>query len=247
MAICYRIYPIWTASLLAIILVPQNASGANEFQDCTVCPVMIEIPPGQFNMGSKLTDAESQGDEVPEHTVKINYSFAVGKYEVSVKEYQSFISETGTKDKGCYIRETIPTMNYPDEGLKEEIPAKDGSAGLIDWIEDADKDWESPGYPQGNDHPVVCVNWYEAVEYTSWLSQKTGKSYRLLTEAEWEYSARAGTTTTRYWDQTEDFCQHANLADITLRTIFPDWKGANCKDGSAFTQQSSTISKTLPL
>ena len=116
MAICYRIYPIWAASLLAIILVHQNASGANEFQDCTVCPVMIEIPPGQFNMGSKLTDAESQGDEVPEHTVKINYSFAVGKYEVSVKEYQSFISETGTKDKGCYIRETIPTMNYPDEG-----------------------------------------------------------------------------------------------------------------------------------
>ena len=109
-------------------------------------------------------------------------------------------------------------MNYPDEGLKEETPAKDGSAGLIDWIEDADKDWENPGYPQGEDHPVVCVNWYEAVEYTSWLSQKTGKSYRLLTEAEWEYSARAGTTTTRYWDQTEDFCQHANLADITLRT-----------------------------
>ena len=241
MAICYRIYPIWTASLLAIILVHQNASGANEFQDCTVCPVMIEIPPGQFNMGSKLTDAESQGDEVPEHTVKINYSFAVGKYEVSVKEYQSFISETGTKEKGCYIRKTVPSMNYPDEGLKEETPAKDGSAGLIDWIEDADKDWESPGYPQGNDHPVVCVNWYEAVEYTSWLSQKTGKSYRLLTEAEWEYSARAGTTTTRYWDQTEDFCQHANLADITLRTIFPDWKGANCKDGSAYTAMKGSF------
>ena len=241
MATCYRIYPIWAASLLAIILVPQDASGANEFQDCTVCPVMIEIPPGQFNMGSKLTDAESQGDEVPEHTVKINYSFAVGKYEVSVKEYQSFISETGTKDKGCYIRETIPTMNYPDEGLKEEIPAKDGSAGLIDWIEDADKDWESPGYPQGDDHPVVCVNWYEAVEYTSWLSQKTGKSYRLLTEAEWEYSARAGTKTTRYWDEIEDFCQHANLADITLRTIFPDWKGVNCKDGSAFTAMKGSF------
>ena len=165
----------------------------------------------------------------------------MGKYEVSVKEYQSFISETGTKEKGCYIRKTVPSMNYPDEGLKEKTPAKDGSAGLIDWIEDAHKDWENPGYPQGEDHPVVCVNWYEAVEYTSWLSQKTGKSYRLLTEAEWEYSARAGTTTTRYWDQTEDFCQHANLADITLRTIFPDWKGANCKDGSAYTAMKGSF------
>ena len=132
-------------------------------------------------------------------------------------------------------------MNYPDEGLKEETPAKDGSAGLIDWIEDANKDWENPGYPQGEDHPVVCVNWSEAVEYTSWLSQKTGQTYRLLTEAEWEYSARAGTNTTRYWDEAENFCQYANVADITLRKIFPDWKGANCRDGSAYTAMKGSF------
>ncbi len=241
MAACYRVYPIWALSLSAIILIHQDVSGANEFQDCSVCPVMIEISPGQFDMGSKLTDPESQGDEGPKHTVKINYSFAVGKYEVSVKEYQSFISETGTKEKGCYIRKTVPSMNYPDEGLKEKTPAKDGSAGLIDWIEDANKDWENPGYPQGEDHPVVCVNWSEAVEYTSWLSQKTGQSYRLLTEAEWEYSARAGTNTTRYWDEAENFCQYANVADITLRKIFPDWKGANCRDGSAYTAMKGSF------
>jgi len=52
MATCYRVYPIWALSLSAIILIHQDVSGANEFQDCSVCPVMIEIPPGQFDMGS---------------------------------------------------------------------------------------------------------------------------------------------------------------------------------------------------
>ena len=221
---------------LIVFLNPHLVLAAKEFQDCQKCPVMVEIPAGEFLMGSKPGEAESQGDELPAHTVKIQHALAVGKYEVSVKEYQDFIAATSaTIDKGCYIRTTIPTMTYPDEGLTEKEPARDGSANLPDWVEDSEKHWKNPGFSQDEDHPVVCVSWNDAVAYASWLSQKTGKHYRLLTEAEWEYVARAGTKSSRYWGDAELFCEYANVADFTLRQLFPAWKGANCEDGYAYT------------
>ena len=65
-----------------------------------------------------------------------------------------------------------------------------------------DKSWRDPGFDQTNDHPVVCVSWDDASTYVYWLSVKTGHEYRLLSEAEWEYGARAGTTTAYYFGST---------------------------------------------
>jgi formylglycine-generating enzyme required for sulfatase activity len=67
-------------------------------------------------------------------------------------------------------------------------------------------------------HPVVCVNWNDAQEYVRWLSRKTGKRYRLLSEAEWEYAARAGTATPWYWgDREADQCRYGNGADLSAK------------------------------
>ena len=71
-----------------------------------------------------------------------------------------------------------------------------------------DLDW------QDDDHPVVCVNWNDAQAYVDWLRRETGKRYRLPSETEWEYAARAGTTTPWFWgDRAEDRCEHANGRD----------------------------------
>jgi formylglycine-generating enzyme required for sulfatase activity len=85
-----------------------------------------------------------------------------------------------------------------------------------------DSCWRNPGFDQTYRDPVVCVNWGDARAYAGWLSQVTGKSYRLPSEAEWEYAARAGTTTGRYWgDDLKDVCTYANVLEV----------GFECQDG----------------
>jgi len=68
-------------------------------------------------------------------------------------------------------------------------------AAATGWRASGDVDWEAPGFPQTERHPVVGVNWFDAVRYVRWLSAATGRTYRLPSEAEWEYACRAGTRT----------------------------------------------------
>src|SRR5262249_449287 len=78
---------------------------------------------------------------------------------------------------------------------------------------------------------VINLSWNDARQYVAWLSRKSGKSYRLLTEAEWEYAARAGTTTRFSWGNTEsDLCGYANGADLTAKDKNASW-AASCRDG----------------
>lgn len=79
--------------------------------------------------------------------------------------------------------------------------------------------------------PVVNISWYDAKAYTDWLSRRTGKAYRLLTEAEWEYAARARTTTARFWGSAENAaCRYANVADQTARGAYRDRATHDCND-----------------
>lgn len=97
---------------------------------------------------------------------------------------------------------------------------------------EAGRSWRSPGFSQEYSHPVVCVSWEDARAYASWLSQETGEEYRLLSESEWEYVARAGTQTARYWGESaSDQCRYANGADASsgIRWV------VDCADDYAWT------------
>jgi formylglycine-generating enzyme required for sulfatase activity len=89
--------------------------------------------------------------------------------------------------------------------------------------------WRDPGFPQSDRDPVVCVDWFDAKAYAAWLSRTTGKHYRLLTEAEWEYAARAGTTTARWWG--DDIGRgHANCSACGSK-----WDGKRTSPVGSFT------------
>ncbi len=188
------------------------------FRDCPECPEMVVVPYGSFMMGSSSWEYAG-----PRHRVTIPKPFAIGKHEVTRREFGAFVRMTGRDmDSGCYIY--------------------DGK-----WKKDAARSWRDPGFSQTNLDPVVCVNWDDAKAYVAWLSDKTGERYRLLSEAEWEYAARGWTRTSRYWgDDTLAQCTHANGADGTLKKQYSNWRGghgvASCRDGFVHTAPAGSFS-----
>ena len=142
------------------------------FRDCDACPEMVVVPAGSFLMGSRWSEEGRDRSEGPQHRVTIREPFAVGVYEVTREEYGTFVAEMGhAGGSRCFV------------WTGSVMESREGA------------DWRSPGYAQTGRDPVVCVNWEDAQAYVRWLSGKTGEKYRLLSEAEWEYAARAGSRT----------------------------------------------------
>jgi formylglycine-generating enzyme required for sulfatase activity len=151
--------------------------GAGErFKDCPDCPEMVVVPAGQFVMGSPANEPEREGDREDQVRVKIAKPFAIGAFAVTRGEFAAFVAATGYEvGEGCYFW-----------------------TGTT-WEERADRSWRAPGFEQDDRHPVTCIDLKSAKAYTAWLSQKTGKSYRLPSETEREYATRAGTATPFWW------------------------------------------------
>ena len=133
------------------------------------------ISAGSFRMGD-LRDA-GDDDEKPVHTVNIS-PFQMSTYEVTVGQFRVFVADSGYTG---------------DAGNKCSIYEKQQWRGRFD------RNWDSPGFTQDDTHPVVCVSYNDAQAFIRWLNAKTGDNYRLPTEAEWEYAARAGTTSRYSW------------------------------------------------
>ena len=133
-------------------------------------------------MGSPESEEGRRRREEAQHQVTIA-PFAAAKFLVTVAQFRVFVEQARPRlSLNCNIRQV---------GLPGAPPTTIGY-------------WERPGIPQEPNHPVVCVRWQDAQAYAAWLSERTGRRYRLLTEAEWEYAARGGTTTAFYWGDTED-------------------------------------------
>lgn len=193
------------------------------FLDCTGnCPQMVTIPTGTFRMGA---DAGEDGrPEGPVHTVTISRPFALGTREVSNAEYEVFLNDTGRKPTGGCM--------WAD------------AAGKVTPHPDGDARHPGPGAGDGRpDMPVVCVSWTDAHDYAAWLARKTGKPYRLPSEAEWEWAARAGTSGDYFWGRSiDDGCGYANTLDedgakAGTLAVFSAGSGplpsAGCSDGHA--------------
>jgi formylglycine-generating enzyme required for sulfatase activity len=197
----------------------------DSFRECDNCPEMIVVTSGSFTMGSPSNETGRESDEGPQHSVTYSRAFAVGKFEVTVDQFAVFVSDTGY-DAGskCW------TGDDEDRSRKER----------------SGRSWRNPGFSQSGSHPVTCINWNDAKAYVAWLSRKTGKAYRLLTEAEWEYAARAGTGSRySFGDSESDLCRNGNGADQTAKmamiwgNLRPSYESIlpflSCEDGYAYT------------
>jgi formylglycine-generating enzyme required for sulfatase activity/serine/threonine protein kinase len=140
-------------------------------ESTAVPPNMIGIPSGEILLGK--SDGLSTDTTLPQELVKVR-AFKVSANEISLEEFTEFVNQTR------YVNPRW--VNYPCETAGVPSP-----------------EWDNPGYSQTDDFPVVCVNWEDAQAYTAWLSRLTGQSFRLPTEAEWEYVTRAGSDTLYWW------------------------------------------------
>ena len=183
------------------------------FKECDSCPEMVVIPAGEFTMGSSEIETARKDDEGPQRQVRLARPIAVSKLEITVDQFAAFVDAAGYQ-----VGSTCWTF---EDGKGEERHSRS---------------FRLPGFPQTGAHPAACINWDDAKAYVAWLARATGRPYRLLTEAEWEYAARAGSVTPFFFGENEkDLCRYANSADLTAKKSIPDWTVVSCTDGYAFT------------
>jgi len=185
-------------SIAVVCLAPSLARAQEhperEFRECQYCPAMVGIPAGEFTMGSPGSEPGRFDNEGPQHRVTIR-AFALGKYPVTSEEFLIFLRATGYQPAAC----------NPILGLTWHSPGH----GLA----------YPPGWVEPPQVPAVCLSWHDAMAYITWLNaevrahisrrSEADGPYRLPSEAEWEYAARAGTTTARWWGNAIGI-NHAN-------------------------------------
>lgn len=146
------------------------------FPESATADEFVPVPGGCFLMGNGFSDGYFL--ENPVHEVCLE-QFSLGRFDVTVGDFKRFVTETGYRTEaehgnGCYMY--------------------DGSA----WSKETAANWRFPGFIQTDSHPVVCVSWNDADAYAKWLSGRDKRTYRLPSEAQWEYAARGGGRIERY-------------------------------------------------
>ena len=160
-------------------------------------PALVTIEEGSFKMGS-----EAKKSTRPIHAVSIHKAFDMGKYEVTKAEFRRFIKSTHYKTDAEKLGNCIV---YNGKHLQQK--------GLF---------WDALPFFQGDNEPVVCVSYNDAQNYVKWLNQESQQQYRLPTEAEWEYAARAGTETLwSFGDDKKAYSDHAWYAANSSKQTHP--------------------------
>ena len=172
---------------------------------------MVSIPGGTFRMGD--LSGTGDNDEKPARSATVP-AFRMGKYEVTVGQFRRFVEAT-----------EYSTDAERNADGKEGCYTDTGDGWSWTW----GRSWRSPGYEIDDRQPVVCVSWNDAQAFIEWLGEQTGETYRLPSEAEWEYAARAGSATKYHFGNSESqLCRYGNHADTS--TDFK-WRNKSCSDG----------------
>ena len=183
---------------------------------------MVELKPGKYVRGSikgdqlrknhpLSTGGVGSHDSRPRHWVQLTYSFEIAATEVTVGQFLKFVKATGYKTSA--EKSGQGAIAFLPE-VKEE--------GVDQFGNQKDCIWTNPGFQQKVSHPVVCVSWKDADAFCRWLSKKEGRKYRLPTEAEWEYAARAGTATSYLGGMyAGSIYAYGNVADAALEKVIP--------------------------
>ena len=177
-----------------------------KFKDCKDCPEMVVIPAGSFLMGSTekelghnfYTPFELQL-EGPQRLVSIK-QFSAGIFDITKEQWAAFVKATTRATTGGCRWAALPGDTSKP------------------WESNPSANWNHIGFMQDSSHPAVCITWDDAKDYVQWLSKKTGAHYRLLTEAEWEYAARAGTATAYPWGDSASH-EYANYGTDTTAGV----------------------------
>jgi len=195
-----------------------------------ILPVMVNIPAGGFCMGSRKDekeavpaecqnlpiDTESREDERPVRWVKIARPFKLGQYEVTVAEYERFVNAQHAQGN---VKISLGRDADSENGLHDDLKT------------------------QQNQLPVVNVSYEDVQAYARWLSKETGHIFRLPTEAEWEYAARAGSRNSRYWGDDpkhQEACRYANvlnheaLSNLKKKDYKIEWGSFDCDTPDRF-------------
>jgi formylglycine-generating enzyme len=183
---------------------------------------LVPVASGEFLMGT----SDEQGDQLrppfwrsapiqrdedletekPRHHVRISKGFYISAHEVTVAQFRRFVTATG----------------YLTEAEKDGRGGRGFNRTTGRFETAARYNWKNPGFPQRDDHPVVLVSWNDAARFCAWLSGEEHATYRLPTEAEWEYAARAGTEGwLSFGDDPTVATRFANLADVSLEKAHP--------------------------
>jgi formylglycine-generating enzyme required for sulfatase activity len=172
----------------------QSMQPGTTFRDCDVCPEMVVVPSGSFELRTAPWGPGHPHNEGFFYPVTFKRPFAVGKFEITFDEWERCVSE-----------------------------------GKCEPLDDAK-------WGRGK-RPIINVSWIQAVAYTRWLSEKTGRRYHLPTNPEWEYAARAGLSMNRFFGiASREICRYANLYDLASHREFEfEWEHVPCDDGQVVT------------